>query len=54
MTTFTTFSNHMLGISDKSKGTVRWASDQVTWAPEIAVEGLHVTEIGGYMEGVYS
>ena len=46
--------NHMLGISDKSKGTVRWASDQVTWAPEIAVEGLHVTEIGGYMEGVCS
>ncbi len=45
--------NHILGIGDQRKGTVRWASDQVTWAPEMAVEGLQVTEIGGYMEGVY-
>jgi predicted Zn-dependent protease len=45
--------NNVLGIGHPPRGTVRWASDQVTWAPEVAVKDLHVEEIGEYMEGVY-
>ena len=45
--------NNILGISTQRSGMVRWSSDQVTWAPEIAVDNLHVGEIAGYMEGVY-
>jgi predicted Zn-dependent protease len=45
--------NSVLGIGHPPRGTVRWASDQVTWAPEVAVEGLRVEEIAEYMEGVY-
>ena len=45
--------NKVLGIGAEKVGTVRWASDQVTWAPEVAVEDFHVQEIGGYMEQVF-
>ena len=45
--------NKMLGIGAEPNGAVRWASDQVTWAPEVAVEDFHVSEIGGYMEEVF-
>ena len=45
--------NNILGIGSQRRGTVRWSSDQVTWAPEIAVTDFHLQEISGYMEGVY-
>jgi len=45
--------NKVLGIGAEQVGTVRWASDQVTWAPEVAVEDFHLQEIGGYMEQVF-
>jgi predicted Zn-dependent protease len=45
--------NKILAVGDESKGTVRWSSDQVTWAPEVAVEDFHIDEIGGYMEDVF-
>jgi len=45
--------NNVLGIGHPPRGTVRWASDQVTWAPEVAVDGLRVEEIAEYMERVY-
>ena len=45
--------NKLIGIGERRVGTVRWASDQVTWAPEVAVEDFHVNEIGGYMEEVF-
>ena len=45
--------NKILGIGAARRGTVRWASDQVTWAPEVAVEDFHVNEIGNYMEEVF-
>ena len=45
--------NNILGVGSPPRGTVRWASDQVTWAPELAVRDLHVEEIAEYMEGVY-
>ena len=45
--------NNILGIGAQPRGTVRWASDQVTWAPEMAVADFHVNEIGSYMEEVF-
>ncbi len=45
--------NKVLGIGDRQEATVRWASDQVAWAPEVAVEDFHLAEIGDYMEQVF-
>ena len=45
--------NNILGIGAEGVATVRWASDQVTWAPEVAVADFHVNEIGEYMEEVF-
>ncbi|MEC9013139.1 MAG: metallopeptidase TldD-related protein, partial [Chloroflexota bacterium] len=42
--------NNILGITSKHRATVRWSSDQVTWAPQIAVSGYGLEEISGYME----
>jgi len=43
---------HVLGVTKNVKGTIVWASDEVVYAPEIAVAGVHVDEIGGFMEGL--
>ena len=45
--------NNILGIGAEPVGTVRWSSDQVTWAPEVAVADFHLEEIGGYMDEVF-
>ena len=45
--------NSILGIGGERRGTVRWSSDQVTWAPEVAVADLNLEEIGEFMEEVY-
>ena len=45
--------NNILGIGADRTGTVRWSSDQVTWAPEIAVNNFQLEEIAGYMDEVY-
>ena len=39
--------NNILGIGSHRRPTVRWSSDQVTWAPEIAVAGFELEEIAG-------
>ena len=44
--------NNTLGIAAQRRATVRWSSDQVTWAPEIAVDGFGLEEISEYMESV--
>jgi len=44
--------NNILGIAAQRRATVRWSSDQVTWAPEIAVSGFGLEEISEYMESV--
>ncbi len=44
--------NNILGIASQRRATVRWSSDQVTWAPEIAVSGYGLEEISEYMESV--
>ena len=45
--------NSILGIGADRRGTVRWSSDQVTWAPEVAVADFHLDEISESMEDVY-
>ena len=45
--------NHIVGIGSQRRGTVRWASDQVTLATEMAVEDFHLDEIGSYMDEVF-
>jgi len=38
------------GIAKDAKGTLVWAADEVVYAPEIAVSGVHVDEISSPME----
>lgn len=38
------------GITKDAKGTIVWAADEVVYAPEIAVRGVPVQEIAGFME----
>ena len=45
--------NNLIGIGTERRPTVRWSSDQVTWAPEIAVDGFALEEISEYMDSVY-
>ena len=44
---------NILGIGAERKGTIRWSSDQIVWAPEVAVADFHLSEIGEYMEQVF-
>ncbi len=45
--------NNLLGIGAERVGAVRWSSDQVTWAPEIAVADFHLEEIGEDLDEVF-
>jgi len=45
--------NSILGIGSQVRPTVRWSSDHVTWAPEVALAGFQFEEIGGYTENVF-
>jgi PmbA protein len=42
----------VVGVTKDVKGTMVWAADEVVYAPEIAVSGVHVDEIAGFMEGM--
>jgi predicted Zn-dependent protease len=42
--------NSILGIGTTARPTLVWASDEVTYAPEIAVDGLHVEQVAGFLE----
>ena len=44
--------NNILGIGSERRGTVRWSSDQVTWAPEVAVSDFQLEEINESLVGV--
>ena len=44
----------VLGVGTERTEVVRWSSDQVTWAPNVAVADFRVDEIAEYMESVYS
>ncbi|HYB44676.1 MAG TPA: metallopeptidase TldD-related protein [Candidatus Methylomirabilis sp.] len=38
---------HITGVTGDARGTVVWAADEVVYAPEIAVAGVHVDAVGG-------
>ncbi len=40
----------VVGVTKDVKGTLVWAADEVVYAPEIAVAGVHVDAIAGFME----
>ena len=41
---------NIVGITKDARGTIVWAADEVVYAPEIAVRGVRVDEIAGFME----
>lgn len=42
--------NSVIGVSKDARPTLVWAADEITYAPEMAVEKLHVDAIAGYMD----
>jgi PmbA protein len=43
---------NVIAATAERQGTILWAADQIVYAPEVAVRGVPVTEIAGYMESV--
>jgi predicted Zn-dependent protease len=41
---------NVVGVGRDVKGTIGWATDEVVYTPEIAVAGIRVDEIAGFME----
>lgn len=41
---------NVLGVTENRQGTILWAADQIVYAPDIAVRGVSVSEIAGYMD----
>jgi PmbA protein len=44
--------NNLLGVSRDRAGTLVWAADEITYAPEMAVANVHVREIASFMEEI--
>ena len=42
--------NNVIGITGEREGTLVWAADEVVYAPEIAVDGVSLSEIGMFLE----
>ncbi|MGH7366909.1 MAG: TldD/PmbA family protein [Candidatus Rokuibacteriota bacterium] len=42
----------VVGTTKETRGTPQWAADEVVYAPAIAVAGVHVDAIAGFMEGL--
>jgi predicted Zn-dependent protease len=40
----------ILAVTREAKGTMIWGGDEVVYAPSIAVAGLQVDEIAGFVE----
>jgi hypothetical protein len=40
----------VLGTTRSTKASIVWAADEVVYAPEIAVSGVHVDAIAVFME----
>jgi len=43
---------NVVGVTKDVKGTIVWAADEVAYTPEIAVSGVPVEEIAGFMEDI--
>jgi hypothetical protein len=46
------FLNGVIGVAKEGKPTLVWAADEIVYAPEIAVEKVHIDAIAEYMEGL--
>jgi len=44
--------NNVIGTTVGVKGSIVWAADEVVYAPELAVSGVHVDQIAGFMEEI--
>ncbi len=44
--------NSVIGVSKTGKPTLVWAADEIVYAPEIAVEKLHIDAIADYMDNL--
>ncbi len=42
----------VLGTSKDARGTLVWGADEIVYAPALAVSGVHVDAIAGFMEGL--
>jgi predicted Zn-dependent protease len=40
------------GFTKDAKGTLVWGADEIVYTPEIAVTGVHVDAIAGFMEAL--
>jgi PmbA protein len=40
----------VIGATKSAKGTIVWAADEVVYAPELAVAGVRIDEIAGFMD----
>jgi PmbA protein len=43
---------NILGMTKQTRPIIGWGADEVVYAPEIAVRGLHLTEIAQFMDSV--
>lgn len=43
---------NVIGVTERPRGTIVWAADEVVYAPEIAVRGVRVESIAGFMEEI--
>ena len=43
----------VIAVGDRPQATLVWATDEITYTPEVAVANVHVKEIGEYMDAVY-
>lgn len=41
--------NNIIGITGEQRGTIVWAADEIVYAPEIAVRGVPVRQIGTFL-----
>jgi len=46
------FLNGVIGVAKEGKPTLVWAADEIVYAPEIAVEKVHIDAIAEYMETI--
>jgi hypothetical protein len=46
----TTVLQNVIGVSGEVKGTIVWAADEVVYAPPIAVSGVRIDEIAGFVD----
>ena len=49
-----TILDNVVGVTRDPKATIVWAADEVVYAPEIAVSGVRVDEIAGFIEELHS